>query len=88
MLMKQKRHNYFFVDDNREFGYKKLGKAVQFAEKKVLTSKSGQIRVYKTRQLSDESIETECVAFVNLIDTESSNVTTVFRDKDIYSECV
>jgi len=66
MQTERKYKSWFrFIDRNRTYDYKSLSNAIRWAEIRVATSTSGQIRIYRVRKLSRGN-ELDCIAFTQL----------------------
>lgn len=93
---------YRFIDDNRSYDYKSIHNAIVWAQKKVLSSSSKEIRIYKMNKTT-RWLSMDPVAFVHVIqprparsstfdkdiifdELKTPEVITVWRDLDIYNE--
>ncbi len=68
--------SFFFIDDNKMFSYSKLRNAVRAAEKRILSSLSGEIRIFS-------SPHKPALAYVKV--TSQDNYVTVMRNRRVYS---
>lgn len=93
---------YRFFDGNASYEYKKLYNAVSWATKKITTSTSKEIRIYKVVKLR-EGLELECATVVKLLrpaqqkqievdneivtlDAQSESIVTYWKNIDYFNE--
>ena len=70
---------YRFFDGNASYEYKKLYNAVSWATKKITTSTSKEIRIFKVTKLR-EGLELECATVVKILRPASSKIIEVDGD--------
>jgi len=93
---------YRFFDGNASYEYKKLYNAVSWATKKITTSTSKEIRIYKITKLR-EGLELECASVVKLLrpavmktievegesvtlDAQPESIVTYWKNINFYNE--